>query len=250
MSSIIDIWHEALIRQWNKLEAEGKENWIREEQRDAARYQELLNYAKDNVVLLHNKLKEFEEWRSNRNPNGFWASRYARGEDDTLEIVDRFLMKSRARIDAAIEESQQYECRVLATVAEAIRVPRISNGAADSLAMVLEKTRRQLPNVKEYVEMLYNGLGDIREKRRIRTDDRGRIERRHQGPRTHRRQEFRRQSRYMCSVSTPLELCSQRQFRATSCSTGRIMELGFTPSGSKLDGFYLCDGVRTGNVSM
>jgi hypothetical protein len=44
-NSIIDIGHEALIRRWDKLEGQGEENWIHDEQEDAEQYRALLRYA-------------------------------------------------------------------------------------------------------------------------------------------------------------------------------------------------------------
>jgi WD40 repeat protein/uncharacterized protein YjbI with pentapeptide repeats len=49
----------------------------------------------------------------------------------------------------------------------AVQVPRKYNGAADSLAMAFSTKGPDLPNVKEYVEAIYNGLADLHERRRI-----------------------------------------------------------------------------------
>ena len=49
----------------------------------------------------------------------------------------RFLRGAGPRRDAAIEEQQRNESRVIAIMANAIRNPRLYNGAADSLAMAL-----------------------------------------------------------------------------------------------------------------
>jgi WD40 repeat protein len=59
---------------------------------------------------------------------------------------------------------------VIAIVADAVRVPRAFSGAADSLAIALKKGPN-LPNVTEYVDVLYKGLSELRETRRIRTPD-------------------------------------------------------------------------------
>jgi WD40 repeat protein len=177
--SIVDIGHEALIRRWDRLQAPGEENWMREEQEDAEHYKDLLRYEARGAIIPPEDLPALERWWSSRIPNAFWAGRHTRlsagkVEDRFKEVEGKFkkvrevLIRSRARADAAIEESRKYECRVLAIVADAIRVPRVFSGAADSLALALNKPL-DLPTVKEYLDLLYKGLGDLRETRRIRT---------------------------------------------------------------------------------
>jgi energy-coupling factor transporter ATP-binding protein EcfA2 len=67
--SIIDISHEALIRRWDKLIAEGEENWIREEEDDAEKYRDLLRYAAEDAIIPSTRLAELENWWQTRKPN-------------------------------------------------------------------------------------------------------------------------------------------------------------------------------------
>jgi WD40 repeat protein len=164
--SIIDIGHEALIRRWNKLEGNGEENWIREEERDGEQYRGLLRYADAGAIIPPEDLARLEDWWSKRKPNSFWARRYTTHNEDHFEEVRELCARSRAAADAAIEEHQRYESRVIGIIANAVLNPRRYNGAADSLAMALNKPPH-LPNVTEYVEVLYNGLSGLRERRRI-----------------------------------------------------------------------------------
>jgi WD40 repeat protein len=164
--SIIDIGHEALIRRWDRLKAEGEENWIREEQEDAERYRDLLRFAANNAIIPAENLTVLERWWARRRPTRFWALRYTKHNAVDFKRAYEVLTRSRARADAEIEESQKYETRVISTLAEAIRVPRRFNGAADSLATALLKPPN-LPNVTEYVELLYRGLAELRERRRV-----------------------------------------------------------------------------------
>src|SRR5262245_12851521 len=104
-----------------------------------------------------------ERWWTDRSPSRFWAQRYTKHRADNFDKAREVLTRSRARAAAAAEESKKYETRVIGLVAESIRVPRIFNGAADSVAMALNKPPN-LPNVREYFEALYDGLGELREK--------------------------------------------------------------------------------------
>jgi hypothetical protein len=166
--SIIDIGHEALIRRWDRLKGEGKENWIREEERDAEQYRGLLRYADSGSIIPPEDLAKVEDWWSRRKPNRFWAQRYTKHGSDNFEKIRELLVQSRAKANAAIEQHERYESRVIGIIADGVRNPRRYNGAADSLAMALNKPPH-LPNVTEYVEVLYSGISELREKRRIET---------------------------------------------------------------------------------
>jgi len=168
-NSIIDIGHEALIRRWDKLNAEGEENWIREEQEDAEQYRGLLRYVDSGSAIPLKDLTRVEDWWSSRKPNGFWALRYTRHNADNFEKVRELRARSRSEADAAIEEHQRYASQLIGTMASAIQNPKRYNGAADSLAMALTNKGPDLPNVAEYVEALYNGLAHLHERRRIET---------------------------------------------------------------------------------
>jgi WD40 repeat protein len=95
-----------------------------------------------------------------------WAQRYE-PKSDKFEKIPQILARSRAAINRAIAEKRNNEVRVIAIVADAIRNPRHLSGAADSLKWALRNKRPGLPNVKQYIEFLYSGLGELREKRRI-----------------------------------------------------------------------------------
>ncbi len=164
--SIIDIGHEALIRRWDTLEGEGEENWIREEERNGEQYRALLRYADRGATIPPEDLTVLEGWWSERKPSRFWAQRYTKHKADNFEKIREVLARSRAKADAAIEEHERYESRVIGMMATAVQNPRRYNGAADSLAMALNKPPH-LPNVAEYVAVFYNGLNELREKRRI-----------------------------------------------------------------------------------
>ena len=167
-NSIIDIGHEALIRRWDKLKGEGgEENWIREEERDADEYRALLRYADAKATIPPEDLTRLEDWWSKRKPNRFWARRYTRHGASNFERIREVFARSRAEANRVIEERRRNESRMIAIMANAIQNPRLYNGAADSLALALDNKRPDLPNVTEYIQLLYNGLGELRETRRI-----------------------------------------------------------------------------------
>src|SRR5262249_13200178 len=158
---------------WDMLRGEGEENWIREEERDAEQYQSLLRYADRSATIPPEDLTVLEGWWSRRKPNRFWARRYTRHSADTFEKIREVLVQSRARADAAIEEQKRqadtaieqqkrFESRVIAIVAHTIRHPKLYHGAADSLSTALDNKRPDLPNVTDYVNVIYDGLSELR----------------------------------------------------------------------------------------
>jgi len=70
------------------------------------------------------------------------------------------------RAETARALALNFQSRMIASFANATLSPRIVNGAADALAIALAE-KGNLPDVAAYVQVLYRGLGDLREKRRI-----------------------------------------------------------------------------------
>jgi hypothetical protein len=154
-------------RRWDRLEGKGKENWLREEEWDAEQYRGLLRYAGAGAFIPPEDLTRLEDWWSERKPNSFWAKRYTKHNEPDFEKVREHLAQSRAKAKEAIEAQQRNESRIIAVLADAIREPRRFNGAADSLSMALANKQPDFPATTEYLEVLYNGLGELRERRRI-----------------------------------------------------------------------------------
>jgi WD40 repeat protein len=180
---IVDIGHEALIRRWDKLkpngkeiqwddpEEGGKENWTQEEERDAEEYRALLRFATRGTFIPAEDLTKLEKWWNERKPNSFWAERYTGRNKVDFEKIQNCLAQSRAKVAEEVEAQQRNEARMAAVVARAIRVPREYSGAADSLAMALANRRPEVPAVPEYLSVLYEGLAELREQRRIQLKD-------------------------------------------------------------------------------
>jgi len=99
----------------------------------------------------------------------FIARSSAREETESKEKEE--IARRQAKAEAAVEEHQMNESRVIGLLASSAQVRTRYNGAADSLAMAFSIKRPELPNSTEYIQVLYNGLNDLREIRRIETPD-------------------------------------------------------------------------------
>ena len=91
--SVLDISHEALLRQWAPLAS-----WLEEEAKAAETYVRLADHArrwKDGKaeLLRGRELRELQDWKEERNPTAAWAERYRPG---SFDIAMRFLAESRA----------------------------------------------------------------------------------------------------------------------------------------------------------
>lgn len=91
--SFLDISHESLLRQWDKMK-----EWITKEYDDATLFKRLeadaSDYFNENGELLTGiDLHNTTNWRNKKNINEEWASRYA----DGFKKVDDYIKKSAAR---------------------------------------------------------------------------------------------------------------------------------------------------------
>lgn len=101
----IDIGHEALLRRWEKLtgetDATGEANdkrrigWLREERRDARRYEALLSMVENDThgdVTLDPKLTaEYADWWGKLKPTPAWGARYGGGFQYVEKLIERSL---------------------------------------------------------------------------------------------------------------------------------------------------------------
>jgi WD40 repeat protein/energy-coupling factor transporter ATP-binding protein EcfA2 len=167
----VEVAHEALIRTWSRLRG-----WI-DDNREKLR-------ARAAVLQVKAEWEKQGRREDLLLPAGFQLERarelIADPGDLTVEDIQEFIFdsikrnddernareKERLRYAAALAREEDHS-RALGIMADSVRMPRRHNGAADSLAMALTNKRPDLPNVTEYVEALYNGLGQLRERRRI-----------------------------------------------------------------------------------
>jgi WD40 repeat protein len=84
--SILDISHESLMRQWDKLK-----KWMEEEEDSARKYRWLSDAVKFNSAYLRGiDLKNALQWKKTENPNQVWSQRYS----DNLQEVITYINKS------------------------------------------------------------------------------------------------------------------------------------------------------------
>jgi hypothetical protein len=85
--SVLDISHEALLRQWARLRS-----WLEEETESVAEYLRLVDSAQRRQaggdLLQGRELERAREWQQNRNPTPAWAERYQPGFPDAVGYLD------------------------------------------------------------------------------------------------------------------------------------------------------------------
>jgi WD40 repeat protein len=92
--SLLDISHESLIRQWQRLQ-----QWVKEEAESAQQYRRLEDTArrweKGQAGLWRTtELNIALEWRSREQPSANWAKRYSLNQAENFNLAMRFLEKS------------------------------------------------------------------------------------------------------------------------------------------------------------
>lgn len=88
---ILDITHEALIRQWKRLGL-----WLKAEAESVRTYQRLVDYtqswkAGEAVTLIPSQRDAILTWRDAEHPNATWAARYHQNDDVKFEDTMAFL---------------------------------------------------------------------------------------------------------------------------------------------------------------
>jgi WD40 repeat protein len=84
---------------------------------------------------------------------------------ETAAQAQATAVQARARA-AAEEQAKEYQSRVVALAADVTLSPRTPVGAADALAIALAKPEG-LPNVFEYIRVIYRATDELREARRM-----------------------------------------------------------------------------------
>ncbi|HEU0199790.1 MAG TPA: AAA family ATPase, partial [Burkholderiaceae bacterium] len=102
--TVLDIGHESLIRQWDRLN-----DWVDKEAKSAAMYLRLVDAARRESegkapLWRSAELQEGLVWRENENPNPHWATRYGVGNEfndyaRALNFLDRSLEQEQAEIE-------------------------------------------------------------------------------------------------------------------------------------------------------
>jgi uncharacterized RDD family membrane protein YckC len=101
----VDISHESLIRQWNRLR-----NWVDEERNSRERYRELVARARkwkghESALLSELELEPYTIWRAEEAPSAGWARRYSVTDDD-LDLALNYIAESQAAVYHALAEAE------------------------------------------------------------------------------------------------------------------------------------------------
>ncbi len=118
--SVVDLTHEALMRNWARLRA-----WVEEEAESAKLYRRLCDhaelYAQGKGMLLADPLLSFaEEWREKTRPSDAWAQRYG-GE---LALVGALIEESRVAANAELKRKERaaQRTRILAATMSVVAI--------------------------------------------------------------------------------------------------------------------------------
>jgi hypothetical protein len=105
--SLIDTWHESLIRNWKRLK-----EWVDDEAKSAATYRRLAEtamlYGKDQAGPWRDPdLQIALEWRERVAPNKAWARRYHPGFEAAMSFLEESLMAREAEAREKEERRRQ-----------------------------------------------------------------------------------------------------------------------------------------------
>jgi Bacterial SH3 domain. len=102
--TVIDISHESLIRNWERLK-----KWVDEEAESAHMYRRLAYAAEAGSYISGSFLETTLDWREQYKPNATWAERYHAevGLTTTFEQVSSFLDASASHRDTLVEEEER-----------------------------------------------------------------------------------------------------------------------------------------------
>ena len=97
----VDISHESLIRQWDRLR-----NWVDDERLSRDQYKKLVERAQSGARLQDPELQRVLDWWDKATPTGAWARRYSTDDGD-FDSAERCLRESAAARDAALEQERR-----------------------------------------------------------------------------------------------------------------------------------------------
>jgi tetratricopeptide (TPR) repeat protein len=133
--TVLDISHEALLRQWARLR-----EWLEEEAKSADRYVRLADTAArwkagDAELLQGRELDRALEWRQKGNPTAAWAERYHAGFADAISFLERSqaeaVRRAKEKQDEADRRAQEEKARQERELEDAKRLAEERKLAAD-----------------------------------------------------------------------------------------------------------------------
>jgi hypothetical protein len=114
--SIIDISHESLIRQWQRLK-----DWTADEAESAKTYQRLEDRANEwNIskagLLQSPDLEIYQKWWQDKQPTELWAARYGLDKGMYFKLANSFLSESKKKADQERKKQKRNNRILMATV--------------------------------------------------------------------------------------------------------------------------------------
>lgn len=100
--TIVDISHESLIRQWDKLSG-----WLEKEARAAQYWRRLRDRLADGDLLQGRELAALVAWKEEMKPNAEWAKRYGGDFDSAMRLLEASERAEQERIEAAKRAEQE-----------------------------------------------------------------------------------------------------------------------------------------------
>ncbi|MEO6730645.1 MAG: hypothetical protein ABIN01_05470 [Ferruginibacter sp.] len=147
-TSVIDISHESLMRQWDLLNGDVsrgdiKNGWMKQEQRSADKLYWLSESVTDKREYLRGwDIKNVLKWREKQNPNDAWAERYVDNLPDVKIYIEKSITNNKKR------NFLVYGSTVLGLIGIFIAAFNYSSAKAKSVALLNETTLRQAAQVK------------------------------------------------------------------------------------------------------
>ena len=100
--TIVDISHESLIRQWDKLSG-----WLEKEARAAQYWRRLRDRLADGDLLQGRELAALVAWKEEMKPNAEWAKRYGGDFDSAMRLLEASERAEQERIEADKRAEQE-----------------------------------------------------------------------------------------------------------------------------------------------
>lgn len=94
----VDISHESLIRQWNRLR-----HWVDDERLSRDLYKKLVERSQSGTLLQDPELQRMLDWSREANPSAVWARRYS-AHDADFDQATRYLDASEAKRTSDIND--------------------------------------------------------------------------------------------------------------------------------------------------
>jgi HEAT repeat protein len=119
----VDISHESLIRQWNKLKS-----WVDEERESRNQLLDLVRRGRRKLALLQDPdLQIALDWRARNHPTAAWAQRYSTNDDD-FDVAMQYLEQSQQAKEKAMKRRRRRRQLISLIVMMLLLIPILYDG--------------------------------------------------------------------------------------------------------------------------